>query len=68
MTDNDYQHVLDELDHIIQETYFTMAQFESTGMDERMPQDYTRLEEILTQAVKDQRRYTQKMLNTLDNA
>lgn len=63
MTNEDYQRIVDELEQIIQETRATMARFENTGMDERMPSDYAQLEDILTQAVKDQRHYTREMLN-----
>ncbi|MBA2779543.1 hypothetical protein [Billgrantia kenyensis] len=62
MTETEYQQVIDELERVIQDTRATMARFESTGMDEKMPEDYDKLLVILDDAVKQQREHTQAML------
>lgn len=40
----------------------TIDRFEATGMDEKMPEDYDKLLDILDDAVKQQRGHTLAML------
>jgi flagellar biosynthesis chaperone FliJ len=63
MTEVEYQQVIDELERLIQDTRATMARFESSGMDEQMPEDYDKLLVILDDAVKQQREHTLTMLD-----
>jgi len=63
MQENDYQRVIRELDQLIQDTRQLIERFDSTGMDERMQQDYEKLLAIYDQAIKDQTYYTRAMLN-----
>ena len=62
MNQSECQQVIDELDSVIDETRTLMNRFEATGMDEAMPGDYQRLQDIYSKAVKDQWAYTQEML------
>ncbi|MCG7598630.1 hypothetical protein MHM84_02400 [Halomonas sp. McH1-25] len=66
MNQAEYQHVIDELDALITETRKLMGRFEDTGMNDEMPDDYAKLEMIITQALKEQRYHTQKMLDSTD--
>jgi hypothetical protein len=63
MTEAEYQQVIDELEQVIQDTRTTIKRFESSGMDEQMPEDYDKLLEILVDAVKQQREHTLTMLD-----
>ena len=63
MKQHDYQRVIDELQRVIEDTRQTIDRFEAAGMDERMPEDYRQLLEILDRAVKDQRAHTLAMLD-----
>ena len=63
MTEGEQQHVIDELQTIIDDTQRTLERFEATGMDEQMAVDYGLLQDILDQAVKQQREHTLAMLN-----
>ncbi|EWH00827.1 hypothetical protein [Halomonas sp. BC04] len=66
MTPEEYDRVIAELERLIADTRATLARFEETGMDERMPEDHQALLEIYDKAVKDQRAYTLAMLDTPD--
>ncbi len=66
MNQAEYQCVIEELDTLIAETRKLMVRFEGTGMNDEMPDDYAKLELIITQALKEQSHYTQKMLNIVD--
>lgn len=63
MNETDHQHVINELQGVIDETQHTLARFESTGMDEQMPEDYGALLAILDDAVRQQREHTLAMLD-----
>jgi len=63
MTPEEYEHVIDELQTVIDETQATLKRFENTGMDGEMPKDYETLLAILDDAVKQQREHTQAMLD-----
>ncbi|TMU28853.1 hypothetical protein E0L35_01665 [Halomonas sp. ATBC28] len=63
MTSEEYEHVIDELQTVIDETQATLKRFEKTGMNDGMPGDYETLLAILDDAVKQQREYTQAMLD-----
>ncbi|WP_422155103.1 hypothetical protein KV699_19925 [Vreelandella titanicae] len=63
MTSEEYEQVIDELQTVIDETQATLKRFEKTGMDGEMPKDYEALLAILNDAVKQQREYTQAMLD-----
>ena len=62
MNEADYRRVIDALQARIDETQSTLERFETTGMDEKMPEDYDRLLAILDDAVKQQREHTLAML------
>lgn len=62
MTPDDHQHVINELQKVIDDTQHTIDRFENTGMDDEMPEDYEKLLAILDDAVKQQREHTQAML------
>lgn len=63
MNEADYQRVIDALQELIDETQSTLERFETSGMDEKMSEDYDRLLAILDDAVKQQRAHTLAMLN-----
>lgn len=63
MTPEEYEHVIDELQSVIDETHATLKRFEKTGMNDEMPKDYETLLAILDNAVKQQREHTQGMLS-----
>lgn len=63
MTSDDHQYVIDELQTVIDETQATLKRFEKTGMNDDMPGDYETLLAIWDDAVKQQREYTQAMLD-----
>ncbi|WP_010628955.1 hypothetical protein [Halomonas sp. KM-1] len=62
MSEADYQRIIDALQDLIDETQSTLERFETSGMDEKMLEDYEKLLEILDQAVKQQREHTLAML------
>lgn len=64
MTPEEYEHVIDELQSVIDETQATLKRFEKTGMDSEMPKDYQALLDILDDAIKQQRAHTQGMLSS----
>jgi len=64
MNQSECQQVIDELDAVIDDTRELMKRFEVTGMEDEMPNDYAKLELMISEALKQQRRYTQKMLDT----
>ncbi|MHB0775267.1 hypothetical protein [Halomonas sp. WWR20] len=66
MNQSECQQVIDKLDGVISDTRELMERFEATGMEETMPNDYHRLETIITQALKDQRHYTQVLLGATE--
>ncbi|OJA05633.1 hypothetical protein [Halomonas sp. QHL1] len=63
MTPEEYEHVIDELQSVIDETHATLKRFENTGMNDELPKDYETLLAILDDAVKQQREHTQGMLS-----
>ncbi|MFC3293129.1 hypothetical protein [Modicisalibacter luteus] len=67
MNHADHQHAIKELDALITDTRTLMGQFEDTGMNDEMPDDYAKLEMIITQALKEQHRHTQEMLDSVEN-
>lgn len=62
MTDDERQHVINELQEVIDDTLATLSRFEATGMEDEMREDYDKLLEILDDAVKHQREHTRVML------
>lgn len=62
MTPEQHDHVINELQTLIDDTQATLTRFEYTGMDKEMPRDYEELLDILDGAVKQQREYTRAML------
>lgn len=64
MNHTEYQRVVEELNTLITDTQQLIARFEDTGMDNEMPDDYTRLELMVSEALKQQRHYMQKVLET----
>lgn len=62
MTDDERQHVISELQKIIDDTQATLSRFEATGMEDEMREDYDKLLKILGEAVKQQREHTKVML------
>lgn len=62
MGEADYQRIIDALQALIDETQSTLERFETSGMDEKMSEDYEKLLDILDQAVKQQRGHTLAML------
>lgn len=64
MNEADYQRVIDELQAVIDDTQQTIDRFETTGMDEQMPEDYDKLLTILDVSVKQQREHTLQMLGS----
>ncbi|MBR2514864.1 MAG: hypothetical protein IKE45_12820 [Halomonas sp.] len=62
MTNDEQQHVIDELQALINDTQATLKRFEDTGMDEQMLEDYDKLLEVLDNAIKQQREHTLAML------
>ncbi|AIA73872.1 hypothetical protein FF32_03190 [Halomonas campaniensis] len=62
MTNEEQQHVIDELQTVIADTQATLQRFEDIGMDKEMPKDYEKLLDILDGAVKQQREHTRVML------
>lgn len=67
MTNDEQQHVIDELQALINDTQATLKRFEDTSMDEQMPEDYGKLLEVLDNAVKQQREHTLAMLAQTNN-
>lgn len=63
MTSDDHQHVINELQKVIDDTQATLTRFEETGMDEERPADYDNLMTILDDAIKQQREHTQALLS-----
>ncbi|MCD6437914.1 MAG: hypothetical protein J7L56_06580 [Halomonas sp.] len=62
MTNEEQQHVIDELQKVIDDTQATLQRFEKTGMDKEMLEDYEKLLGILDGAVKQQCEHTRVML------
>jgi len=64
MNQSECQQVIDELDVVIDDTRKLMKRFEVTGMEDEVPNDYAKLELMISEALKQQRHYTQEMLDT----
>ncbi|XGA79746.1 hypothetical protein OR573_14900 [Halomonas sp. CH40] len=62
MTDDERQHVINELQKVIDDTQATLSRFEATSMEDEMREDYGTLLGILDDAVKQQREHTKVML------
>lgn len=62
MDNDECQHVIDELQVLIDDTQATLKRFEETGMDAHMQTDYDKLMDVLDSAVKQQREHTITML------
>ncbi|NYS59728.1 hypothetical protein [Vreelandella salicampi] len=62
MTPDEHEHVIDELQAVIDDTQATLKRFENTSMEDEMPEDYEKLLTILDDAVKQQREHTRVML------
>ncbi|MGM1052600.1 MAG: hypothetical protein ACQEXO_09425 [Pseudomonadota bacterium] len=62
MTQDDHQHVIDELQAVIEDTQLTLDRFDASGMQEAMPEDYEKLLSIVDDAVTQQREHTWAML------
>jgi len=62
MTADEHQQVIDKLQEVIDDTRQTIERFEAAGMDEKMPEDYGKLLDILDDAVTHQREHTLAML------
>ncbi|NOG31189.1 hypothetical protein HLB35_04345 [Halomonas sp. TBZ9] len=62
MSPEERQHVINELQKVIDDTQATLSRFEATGMADEMREDYDKLLGILDDAVKQQREHTQVML------
>lgn len=62
MTPEEHDHVINELQALIDDTNDTLKRFEDTGMDDGMPEEHEKLLTILDDAVKQQREHTQVML------
>lgn len=62
MNNDEYQRVIDELQVLIDDTQATLKRFEETGMDTHMQDDYSKLLDVLDNAVKQQREHTIAML------
>lgn len=62
MTPEEHEHVINELQTVIDETQATLKRFEESGMEGNMPEDYEKLLAILDDAVKQQREHTRVML------
>jgi len=62
---NNSQHLLtiDKLQLLIDGTQATLACFEQKGMDIEMADDYVKLQDILDDAIKQQREHTKAMLS-----
>jgi hypothetical protein len=52
--DSDHRHVLDELESLLRETAKTLERFQSTGMDQVLPDDYQKLLVIQAEALREQ--------------
>ncbi|MGM0832332.1 MAG: hypothetical protein ACQEUK_05795 [Pseudomonadota bacterium] len=63
MTNEEQQHVIDELQTVIADTQATLQRFEDTGMDKEMPRDYEKLLDIVDWAIKQQRAHTKELLS-----
>ena len=62
MTDDECQHVINELQQVIDDNQATLSRFEATGMEDEMREDYEKLLGMLDDAVKQQREHTRVML------
>lgn len=63
MKESDHQHIINELQSLIDDTQATLSRFEQEGMDKEMSDDYNKLLDILDNAVKQQREHTSEMLS-----
>lgn len=63
MTPENRQHVINELQQVIDDIQATLKRFEESGMDGDMPEDYEKLLAILDDVVKQQREHTKVMLD-----
>ena len=61
----DYRRLIDELQEVIMDTLTLLNDFEETGMNDHMVDDYDRLHGILNTAITDQRRYQTELLALL---
>ncbi|WP_462321408.1 hypothetical protein [Halochromatium sp.] len=57
MSDDDYRHLLNELESLLRETAETLQRFEETGMDEQLHEDYQKLLTIQAEAQREQQIY-----------
>ena len=64
MSPEERQHVINELQKVIDDTQATLSRFEATGMEDEMHEDYDKLLGILDDAVKQQREHTKVMLGS----
>ena len=62
MTPDERQHVINELQEVIDDTQATLSRFEANSMEDEMREDYDTLLGILDDAVKQQREHTKVML------
>ena len=67
MNQTEYQRVIEDLDTLITDTRQLIARFEDTGMNDEMPDDYAKLEFTISEALKQQRHYTQEMLGSIEH-
>lgn len=61
----DYHHLINELQGVIIDTLRLLDDFEETGMNQHMVNDYDHLHRILKTAIADQRRYQGELLTLL---
>lgn len=62
MTPDEHQQVVEEFQDVIDDTQHTIDRLEATGMDEKIPENYGKLLDILDDAVTQQREHTLAML------
>lgn len=62
MCKRDHQHLIGELQAVIDDTQATLKQVEAHGLDASMPEDYAQLLDILDRAIKQQRGHTRSLL------
>lgn len=59
LTPDEHQVVINELQELILKAIDLINRFESTGMDEKMLDDYEKLQDILDEAIQKQRKHRQ---------
>lgn len=57
LTHSEHQIVIDELQEVILKAINLINRFESTGMEEKMLDDYEKLQDILDEAIQKQRKH-----------